>query len=96
MKVFCINDCGWIKAGGDDHQVNYDGPVYGETYIVVDVQVFKNVRYYVLENWPGHQFLAAAFIPIQDIEEENEELIPISEIHKQSPWPVDKAIKRNI
>lgn len=96
MKVFCINDSGWVQAGCENPKRSNAGPAYGETHIVVDVQVFNNMRYYVLEAWPGHQFLAAAFILIQDGEEDSEETVPISEIHKLSPWPVDKALKRNV
>lgn len=96
MKVFCIIEGGWIQVGKFDPKRGNAGPEYGETHIVVDVLVIKNIRYFELEAWPGDQFFAAAFIPVEDSEEETEELIPISELNKYSPWPTDKAIKQTI
>lgn len=77
MKVFCINDLGWVTGkkylfGLYKKTVWTYGPKYGDINTVTDEYYLQGDLCYELMEWPNDNdgaFVASSFIPLSEIDE---------------------------
>ena len=65
MKVFCINDSGWVNVRTQKRE---PGPLYGDIDLVIDVKTEEPYGSgYVLERFGAdHGYHVENFIPLQE------------------------------